>query len=141
MTATTKMLSTVAIVDDDLDILNALGMWLNLHSLHSTAHHSGESLLSSIQQENGNLITCFNILNPVRFQLVGAVLDLDLPGVSGIELARILRNLNPDLPITIITALSADEITRFGNLPSGIRSLEKPFDLDELENALFPLFP
>ncbi|MBS3955231.1 MAG: response regulator [Methylomicrobium sp.] len=134
------MLSTVAIVDDDLDISNALGMWLNLHALHSAPHHSGESLLSSIQQEDGHLITCIDKGIPVRSQLVGAVIDLNLPGVSGIELARALRTLDPDLPITIITALSADELAHFGNLPEGIRCLEKPFDLNELENALFPLF-
>lgn len=140
MRATTKTLCTVAIVDDDLDISNALGMWLNLHTLHSAPHHSGESLLSSVQQEDGHLTICIDKEIPVRFQLVGAVLDLNLPGISGIELARILRNLDSDLPITIITALRGDELSHFGSLPEGIRCLEKPFDLDELENALFPLF-
>jgi DNA-binding response OmpR family regulator len=141
MTATPKILCTVAIVDDDLDISNALGMWLNLHSLHSAPHHSGESLLSSIQQEDGHLITCIdNYPDTGWCKLVGAVLDLNLPGISGIELARILRNLDSNLPITIITALRGDELAHFGSLPKGIRCLEKPFDLNELENALFPLF-
>lgn len=141
MTATPKMLSTVAIVDDDLDISNALGMWINLHDLRSAPHHSSESLLSCIQQKDGHLIICIeNYPDTGWCKLVGAVIDLNLPGVSGIELARILRNLDSALPITIITALSADELARFGSVPAGIRCLGKPFDLDELENALFPLF-
>jgi DNA-binding response OmpR family regulator len=76
---------------------------------------------------------------PAEFRLVGAVLDLNLPGITGIELARALRCLSPGLPLAIVTALNDDDRLRYGNPPSGIRCLKKPFDLDALEEALFPL--
>jgi DNA-binding response OmpR family regulator len=62
-----------------------------------------------------------------------------LPGATGFELAKSLRHMALELPIAIITALRDEERTRYGNPPPGIRCLKKPFDLDALEDALFPL--
>lgn len=129
----------VAIVDDDPQISRALGMWLELHGLRATHHISGESLLQAIRQENGRLTLHIGVSNPAVFPLVGAVLDLNLPGITGIELATKLRQITPELPIAIITALRDEDRVRYGNPPAGIHCLKKPFDLDALEDALFPL--
>ncbi len=129
----------VAIVDDDRHISRALGMWLELHGLRATFHTSGESLLQALRQEKGRLTLRLDSDDPATFTLAGAVLDLNLPGVSGVELAQSLRQLDPALPLAIITALRDDERARYGNPPAGIRCLKKPFDLDALEDALFPL--
>lgn len=130
----------VAIVDDDPNISSALGMWLELHGLQSTHHLSGESLMQAIHQENGHLTLPIDVSNSVVFPLMAAVLDVNLPGITGIELAHLLRGLAPELPLTIITALRDDERARYGNPPPGICCLKKPFDLDALEDALLPLF-
>ena len=129
----------VAIVDDDPQVSRALGLWLDLLGLRAVHHISGESLLQSIHQDNGVLTLHFGVTNPVVIPLVGAVLDLNLPGITGIELAKALRALSPTLPMTVITALREEERVRYGALPSSIRCLKKPFDLDDLEDALFPL--
>jgi DNA-binding response OmpR family regulator len=129
----------VAIIDDDPHISSALGMWLGLHNLPSTHHLSGESLLQAIHQDDGRLTLHIDSINPVVFTLAGAVLDLNLPGITGIEVAQHLRSRVPELPIVIITALNEEECIRYGSLPQGIRCLKKPFDLDALADALFPL--
>ncbi|TAN51346.1 MAG: response regulator [Methylococcaceae bacterium] len=129
----------VAIVEDDPHVSRALGMWLKLHGLHATHHTSGESLMQAIQTENGRLTLCIGIGHPVTFPLVGAILDVNLPGMSGIELAHVLRGLSPGLPLAIITALREEDRARYGAPPQGILCLKKPFDLDALEDALFPL--
>lgn len=129
----------VAIVDDDPHISRALGMWLELHGLRATHHISAESLLQAIHQDNGEITLHIGINNPMVFPLMGAVLDLNLPGATGFELARSLRDLCPQLPIAIITALRDDERLRYGNPPPGVHCLKKPFELDALEDALFPL--
>ncbi len=129
----------VAIVDDDPQISRALGLWLELHGLRAVHHISGESLLQSIHENDGVLTLRFGNSTPVVIPLVGAVLDLNLPGITGIELAMVLRNLSPVLPVAVITALLEDERVRYGTPPPGVRCLKKPFDLDALENALFPL--
>lgn len=129
----------VAIVDDDPQISRALGMWLELHDLRATHHISAESLLHVIREEEGKLTLHIGVRDPLVFPLVGAVLDLNLPGATGFDLARSLRELAPELPIAIITALRDEERIRYGQPPPGVCCLKKPFDIDALEDALFPL--
>lgn len=131
------MQGIVAIVDNEPEITRALGMWLELRGLHAMLHLSAESLLQSLHQQDGHLTVHVDVDNPVEFQLQGAVIDLILPGISGIELARRLRRLAPLLPITLITALRDEERVRYGKLPPRIQCLEKPFNLNTLEAALF----
>jgi len=37
--------------------------------------------------------------------LVAAILDLNLPGLSGVALAHLLRSLDARLPLVVVTAL------------------------------------
>ncbi len=114
----------VAVVDDDFQIAQALMEWFSLGGLHCMHYRSSESLLQAMVQGT---------------ELVAAVLDLNLPGKSGFELATALRNRFPHLPIAIMSALSDDERAAYGVAPAGIACLQKPFDLDALDNALFPM--
>jgi DNA-binding response OmpR family regulator len=129
----------VAVVDDDPGILRALVSWLDYHQLRATHHSSGESLLSLLRHKDGNLLMTLGVMDAVPFVLAGAVLDVNLAGISGIEVARRLRALCPNLPIVVVTALPPDDLERYGVLPEGVQCLRKPFDLDALEAALFPL--
>ncbi len=129
----------LAIVDDDSHISRALGMWVEMYGLRATQHTSGESLLHALRQQDGRLTLHFAPSPALPMALLGAVIDLNLPGISGIELAQALRRLTPDLPMVIITALCEDERARFGPAPPGVQCLKKPFDLGALEDALFPM--
>ena len=129
----------VAVVDDDPGILRALVSWLDYHQLRATHHSSGESLLSLLRHKDGNLLMTLGVMDAVPFGLAGAVLDVNLSGISGMEVARRLRALCPNLPIVVVTALPQDDLERYGALPEGVQCLRKPFDLDALEAALFPL--
>lgn len=129
----------VAIVDDNPYLSHVLGQWLELQDLRVSLQVSGESLMQVVRLESGRLSLHHGASQPQVLTLVGAVLDLNLPGITGIELAHTLRSLAPELPIVIITALGEDDRLRYGPLPSGVQCLKKPFDLETLEDALFPL--
>lgn len=129
----------VAIVDDDPHIAEALIGWLEFHGLCGLPYASGESLLQALHGESGQWTLSAGDGNPVSFRLAAAVLDLNLPGIPGFELAATLRRRDPGLPLVIITALREDERARYGTAPSGVRCLKKPFDLDTLEDLLLPL--
>lgn len=129
----------VAIVDDDPEISLALSLWFELHGLSSMSYASSESLLQAIRHENGRLTMHAGAGNPAVLPLLGAVLDINLPGLTGIELVQLLRGMAPDLPLVIMTAMRDEERLRYGNPPMGIHCLKKPFDLDALQDALFPL--
>ncbi len=111
----------MAIVDDDPQISRTLTMWVELLGMRASVHACGQSLLDAIHDE--------------ATPLVGAVFDLTLPGMSGFELAKALRRLEPDLPLVAITGLAEHEMARHGTLPAGIPCLSKPFDLDALDLA------
>lgn len=138
-TALAPVPGVVAIVEDDFQISEALGIWLQLHGLQATHHDTAESLLKAIDPENTLITLDVGNAYSVEYQLLGAILDLNLPGITGIDLAYSLRHLKPDLPIAIITALREEDLTPYGSPPSGIQCLKKPFDLDALEHALYPL--
>ncbi len=70
---------------------------------------------------------------PVQF----AVLDLNLPGISGVALAHRLREMAPALRMVIMTAAMAEERAYHGPHPEGVGCLIKPFRLAELEKVMF----
>ncbi len=64
------------------------------------------------------------------------LLDVRLPGISGLEALRRLRNDNPSLPVLLITAY-ADVREAVAALKSGACDyLTKPVDLEELKTAI-----
>lgn len=134
-----RMDGVVALVDDDPHISNALEMCFRMHGFSTARYISAESLLQAVRHENGCLYIHVDA-DRAALPLMGAVIDLNLPGITGFELARSLRGLMPDLPIATMTALREDERLRYGNPPQGICCLRKPFDIEALEDALFPLW-
>ncbi|MCB4437935.1 response regulator [Alteromonas sp. McT4-15] len=64
------------------------------------------------------------------------LLDINLPDLSGLEVAKILRERNPDLPIIALTA-NAQRDDKEASLRAGMRyHLVKPITFQELKNTL-----
>jgi two-component system, OmpR family, response regulator QseB len=69
-------------------------------------------------------------LSTTAYALV--VLDLGLPGMSGMELLKWLRNAGKDVPVLVLTAKDTI-VDRVGGLEAGADDyMGKPFDLTEL---------
>ncbi|MEI8324935.1 MAG: response regulator [Betaproteobacteria bacterium] len=131
-------LGVVALVDDDIQVAKALDAWFGLGGLQTLHYCSSESLLQAIGQIHESPTLAVGANPSRRADLVAAVLDLNLPGLSGFELAAVLRSRFPRLPLVIITALREDDRLALGSSPPGITCLQKPFDLCDLDQALFP---
>ena len=69
---------------------------------------------------------------PVQF----AVIDLNLPGMSGTALAHRLRELAPQLRMVLMTAVMPDERALHGPEPEGVGCLSKPSRIAEFEKVL-----
>ena len=116
----------IAIVDDDIEIADAIGAWVQMIGMECTVHHSAESLNEYL-----------NKLSQIEFNsLRAAILDINLPGINGLELGKQLRSSFPDLLIVMVSALRHEEINNLGAIPSNAHLLRKPYDLDELEGIL-----
>ncbi len=80
----------IAIVDDEEDIIKIVSFYLEREGFKVEGFLSGELLLKSISKE---VFDCI-------------VLDLMLPGISGEDLLRVLRNSNEtaSVPVIVLTA-------------------------------------
>ena len=111
-------MSTVLVVDDDVDIARFIEVNLRLEGFDVIVAHDGEEALGVIAQQLPDL----------------ALLDVMMPRLDGVELCRRLRSdpLTASLPVIMLTAksLSADKVV---GLTAGADDyIIKPFDTLEL---------
>jgi FixJ family two-component response regulator len=110
----------VAVVDDDPSVLKALSRLLRAHGIEPAAFASAEAFLQS----------------PAASEAACLVVDINLPGMSGIELRRQLAQASSTLPVIFITAVD-DESTRLAANAAGcIAFLRKPFPAHVLLDAI-----
>ena len=106
----------VLVVEDDQDIAQVLQRSLRLEGYDVRIAGDGEAALSTYPEFAPDLM----------------VLDLGLPKLDGVEVARRLREGGEDLPILMLTARDALE-SRVEGLDSGADDyLVKPFERQEL---------
>ena len=110
----------VAIVENDPSMLRAAGDLLDAHGFTTIAFSSAEEFLAG----DGNRgIDC-------------VLVDIDLGGMSGIELRRELELSGSVLPVIFMTALD-DDATRRQALGAGcVAFLRKPFSQGALLDAI-----
>lgn len=125
----------VALVDDEEQITQALQTLLSFQGVSTSVHHSAESLLQSLQVRNGQL--CLQLADGTAAALQAVVLDLNLPGMNGIDLVLTLRRLQPQLRMVMITAALEGTLQARATDMQGVTVLAKPFGLESLEAALF----
>jgi len=127
----------VAVVEDDPDVLDALGSWLELARVPSSLHGSGESLIKAIHHDGQQALIRSRVGSHLTRPLACVILDINLPGMNGLALATSLRGHFPHLALMLVTASGPEEFRQLGSLPPGVLCLQKPLDLGVLEEAVF----
>lgn len=106
----------VLIIEDDHVLGPALHDFLTAQSYNVQLMAHGDQLLTRLEQQTFDLL----------------VLDLNLPGLSGLELLRQLRQMGHEMSVLILTARDALE-DRVAGLDAGADDyITKPFELAEL---------
>ena len=111
---------TVFIVDDDASVRDALSLLLSLRGHATASFASAEDFLAAVQADWRGCI----------------VLDIRMPGLSGLELQRRLRESGPALPVIVITAHGDVAAARQAFLADAVDFIEKPFDAPQLLAAI-----
>jgi len=113
-------LTSIALVDDEAPVRVALGRLLRLADYDVLAFSSGEEFLASLATR---VPDC-------------ALLDVHMPGLTGIEVQARLRAAGSTLPIVFITASDDAEIARSALAGGGLCVLHKPFSNERLLDAV-----
>ena len=110
----------IAVVDDDQSVREALGNFISSVGCGVKLFDSAEAFLDSDAPANTDC----------------AVLDLRLPGISGIELQRKLAADGQSIPAIIITANGNEKAQAEAVAAGAIAFLKKPFKEEVLLAAI-----
>lgn len=110
----------VYVVDDDEAVRDSLSLLLEAHGIGWEAFESAENFMKSYRQGKGGCL----------------VLDVRMPGMSGVELLERLSRTGFDLPVIVMSG-HADAALAARALNAGARLvIDKPFREHELLAAI-----
>lgn len=116
--------SCVAIVDDEPMVRSALGRLLRLADYEVLSFDSGDAFLDAMAARAPD----------------GVLLDLHMPGLSGLQVLAALRSRGRQIAVVLISASDDDELPQRALESGACAFLRKPFSnlalLDAVRNAL-----
>ena len=118
--AATPSAETIFIVDDDASVRDSLSLMLSLQGYVTATFASAEDFLQAARPDWRGC----------------AVVDIRMPGMSGLELQHQMRSSLPKLPIVFVTAHGDVGAARQAFLADAIDFIEKPFDAGQIIAAL-----
>ncbi|MCB1613853.1 MAG: response regulator, partial [Xanthomonadales bacterium] len=112
----------VLAVDDDEDVLAITTVMLEQCGLEVAAFLSGDEAIAELRAHVGRYCC--------------AVVDLTMPVKDGVEVARELRRLVPNLPILFVSGYSKEQAAELVSTDDHTQFLRKPFRMDRLSTAI-----
>ena len=117
------MAELLHVIDDDAGLRDALAFLLEVNGVNARFYESGDAFLAALPVEDGCLLT-----------------DVRMPGLTGLELVRELKDRGVDLPVIVMTG--------HGDVPLAVEAMkagvvdfiEKPFSDDVLLAAVKAAF-
>jgi FixJ family two-component response regulator len=110
----------VGIVDDDESVRNSISSLLRSAGYRTRMFECAEAFLESESIGDADSL----------------VLDVKMPGLSGIELQRRLREMDCSVPIIFVTAHADDEVREAALAQGAIAFFGKPFNDEALLGVL-----
>jgi CheY-like chemotaxis protein len=118
---------SILIVDDEPDVADLFRQRFRRETragtyvLHFAA--SGEEALDRLTGE-------------IKPQLIVILSDINMPGMDGLELLRVLKERRPELPVMMVTAYGDDERRLRAAEYGAMEFVTKPVDFDLLKTQL-----
>jgi len=110
----------ISIVDDDESVRQALKSLIDSVGFHAETFASGEEFLNSRYASETDCL----------------IVDVRMPGMSGLELQDRLKADSSRIPIIFISAHDVGEARRRGLRAGAVDFLQKPFSEDSLLKAI-----
>ncbi len=110
----------IYIIDDDEAVRQSLEFLLTTAGMKAKSFDSGQAFL--------------DVLPDVEFGCI--ITDVRMPEITGIDLLKRVKQVNPDLPVIVITGHGDIALAVEAMKIGAIDFLEKPFDDDNLLDAV-----
>jgi len=107
---------SILVIDDEAEIREGLELLLSSEGYSVTSAETGEAGLARLEQDPFDLL----------------LLDVSLPGRSGLDLLRDIRQRDPHLPVVLITAYGSIDMARQAFKSGAQDYITKPWSNDEL---------
>jgi DNA-binding NtrC family response regulator len=109
-------MSNILIIDDDDQLRKSFNKLLTDEGYRPKCAASGEAGLKIVQQEVLDLV----------------ILDMRLPGMNGLETFQAIHEMEPKLPVIIMTAFGTTETAIEATKMGAFDYILKPFDIPEM---------
>jgi DNA-binding NtrC family response regulator len=113
-------MANILIVDDDAQLRRSFKKLLSFEGYNITTASSGEEALGLVKQEPPDL----------------AILDVRLPGMSGLEAFEAIHEITPKLPVIIMTAYGTTDIAITATQLGAYDYVVKPFEIPDILNLI-----
>jgi DNA-binding NtrC family response regulator len=102
----------ILVVDDDLRIVKTTCDILRLKGHEASAAHSGEEGVERVRSDRPDCV----------------LMDIKMPGISGVEAMKQMLEIVPELPVVLVTAYAADELMAEAKSSGAYAVLSKPLN-------------
>ncbi|MFZ7111774.1 MAG: response regulator [Desulfatiglandales bacterium] len=109
------------LIDDEQEFVNVLSKRLAKRNILTTKAYSGKEGIHALRDHH------FDV----------AVLDLKMGDINGIEVLKILKIIDPLMPVIMLTGHGSRRAAQEGLEAGAFDYLTKPYDLHELVEKIF----
>ena len=106
----------ILIVDDEVDVLIFLARELRDQDYEVETAPSGEEAIEKIKANRPHLM----------------LLDINMPGMGGLETLKKAKEIDPHLAVVMVTAVAEEDIAKDAIKMGAYDYIQKPIDLDHL---------
>ena len=108
------------LVDDEKAFVNVVAKRMSKRNIDVTQANSGTEALQALRKADFDVV----------------VLDLKMEDMNGIEVLKLLKKMDPDLCVVMLTGHGSEEAAREGIECGASDYLTKPCDFDELVDKI-----
>jgi len=110
----------ILLVDDEVELISALAERLSLRGFRPSCAYTGDEALELARRED------FRV----------ALLDVKMPGLSGVDLMNALREIQPSLQIIFVTGHGSENDYRECSSRAWCETIIKPIKIENLVEQL-----
>ena len=115
----------ILFVDDEAAMRHAVTQWLGLAGFEMLVHEKATTALNTVSPNFPGIL----------------VTDLKMEGMDGMELLRRSQQIDPELPVVVITGYPDSEMLNRILARGPVTVLKKPLKVDQLKQAVRILGP